>query len=314
MQPKAQDLRLAALWRFAGAITLFNLLGHTVFGFEQAWAHPLVALATGYAVELILASLDAFRQGQKPRFLGVGFKGFVEFLLPTHITALAIGMLLYSNGRFMPVAYATAVAIASKYIFRVMVGGRPRHFLNPSNFGITVALLSFHWVGISPPYMFTENLHHGGDLILPLVLVSAGSFLNYRFTRKLPLILTWLAAFALQAVARSLIFGTPVAAALMPMTGMSLLLFTFYMVSDPSTTPSSTRGQMIFAASVAFTYSLLMSLHVVFTMFFALTLVCVGRGIALYAGERLGERASRPATVPMPAGEFDASASGAAGG
>ena len=33
-----------------------------------------------------------------------------------------------------------------------------RHFMNPSNFGITVTLLAFSWVNIAPPYHFTENV------------------------------------------------------------------------------------------------------------------------------------------------------------
>ncbi len=298
-----KDMRLAALWRFATAITVFNVLGHTLFGFEQAYAHPLVALAAAYLTELTLESAEAWREGRRPRFLDGGFKGFVEFLLPAHITALAVGMLLYTNARFLPVAFGAAVAIASKYVFRLKVGGRYRHFLNPSNFGIAVTLLCFHWVGISMPYMFTENLHPTGDWLLPLILVCAGTFLNYRFTKRVPLILTWLSAFALQAVLRSLVFGTPVTAALLPLTGMSVLLFTFYMVSDPSTTPSEPRGQIAFAASVALTYGALVSLHVVFGMFFALAIVCCLRGVVMLVSEvRAGQRRMAPVPVPLPHG------------
>jgi hypothetical protein len=36
--------RLADLRRFAIAITVLNILGHTVLGFEQSWAVPLVSL------------------------------------------------------------------------------------------------------------------------------------------------------------------------------------------------------------------------------------------------------------------------------
>ncbi len=35
--------RLGGLRRFAIAISVFNILGHTVFGFEQAWIQPLVS-------------------------------------------------------------------------------------------------------------------------------------------------------------------------------------------------------------------------------------------------------------------------------
>ncbi|MEL7061514.1 MAG: hypothetical protein AAGN46_15930, partial [Acidobacteriota bacterium] len=56
--------------------------------------------------------------------------------------------------------------------------------------------------------------------------------------------------------------------------------------SDPSTTPRSTRGQIIFGASVALVYGLLLLTHTVFTLFFALTIVCF-----LHAGVRLTQEA-----------------------
>jgi Na+-translocating ferredoxin:NAD+ oxidoreductase RnfD subunit len=174
------------------------------------------------------------------------------------------------------------VAIGSKAIFRIGSGSRTLHFFNPSNFGITIALLAFPWVGIAPPYHFTENLPGAASWILPAVLVCAGTFLNALFTRKLPLIATWLGCFALQALVRSWLFGTPLVAAWLPITGVAFLLYTFYMVTDPATSPSGTRGQIAFGAAVAFTYAVLMMSHVVFGLFFSLTIVCTLRGAFLY--------------------------------
>lgn len=275
-----QPNRLAGLRRFAIAITFLNILGHTVLGFEQSWAQPLVALATGYSVELLLESVDAWVNGFKPRYLGsVG--QFIDFLLSAHITSLAIAMLLYANERLFPIAFAVAVAIGSKAIFRLKVGEKSRHFLNPSNFGISVTLLLFPWIGIAPPYQFTENLSGWADWILPVIIICSGTFLNARFTRKLPLLAGWLGAFVLQAILRSAIFHNPLIPALLPMTGVAFLLFTFYMVSDPGTTPLKPRDQVIFGASVGFAYGILMMFHIVFGLFFGLTLVCCLRGFIL---------------------------------
>jgi hypothetical protein len=277
------DLRLAALRRFAAAITILNLLGHTVLGFEQAWAHLAVSVATAYAMELLLEVVDAWARRRTPRFLG-GAGNFVTFLLSAHITGCAVAMLLYANARLAPVTFASAVAIASKHLFRAPgVRGGSRHFLNPSNFGITATLLLFPFVGIAPPYQFTENLYGAADWILPAIIVCSGSFLNGRFTRKLPLIAGWLTAFVLQAAARAALFDASFAAALLPMTGMAFLLFTFYMVTDPATTPVDARTQVLFGAAVAATYGVLVTLHIVFGLFFALTIVTAARGLWLMA-------------------------------
>jgi len=294
-------IRLGGLRRFAIAISILNILGHTVLGFEQSWAQPLVALATAYSLELLFELLNCWNTGRTPAFRG-GLMKFVDFLLPAHISALAVGMLIYANDRLWVVAFAAAVAISSKILFRIPVGGKYRHFYNPSNFGITVTLLLFTWVSISPPYHFTENLDRIGDWLLPSIIVVTGSILNARFTRRVPLILAWLGGFVAQAIVRSVLFETPLVAGLLPMTGLPFVLYSFYMVTDPATTPFKTRSQITFGASVAAVYGLLIVVHVVFGLFFALTAVCTIRAAACFAHDWITSknRAEQP-TVHSPA-------------
>lgn len=289
--------RITGLRRFAVAISVLNVLGHTWFGFEQAWAQPLVALVVAYGLELSLEGLDAALCRRPPRFAG-GPRRLVDFLLSAHITGLAVAMLLYANDRLGPIVFATAVAVGSKAVLRA--GGR--HVMNPSNIGITATLLCFPWVGIAPPYHFTENLDRVGDWLLPAVIVVSGTMLNARFTRRLPLVATWLAGFAGQAALRSAVAGTPLVASLSPMSGLAFLLYTFYMVTDPATTPASRRGQIAFGLAVAATYGALMALHVVFGLFFALSIVCLGRGAGLWVLAAWRARSSVPTVgVPAPA-------------
>jgi enediyne biosynthesis protein E5 len=292
---ESKDTRLPALRRFATAITLLNIFGHTVLGFEQAWATPVVALLAAYSSEMLFEVLEAWKLGRRPRFLGGGAVGFIDFLLSAHISGLAVSMLLYANDRLWPIAFAAVAAIASKHLFRVGVNGGRRHFFNPSNIGITATLLAFPWVGIAQPYMFTENLRGGWDWFLPGLIICTGSFLNTVFTKRVPLILAWLGFFALQAVVRHFVFGNLLLPSLNPMTGVAFLLFTFYMVTDPATTPSTVRGQIAFGAAVAVAYGTLMALHVVFGLFFALSAVCIGRGAMLYVRSLADQRAEAKA-------------------
>lgn len=294
-------VRLKGLRRFGIAITVLNVLGHTVLGFEQSWAQPLVSLATTYTLELLLEWVEARVQGRAPRYLG-GARSLIDFLLPAHISGLAVAMLMYANERLWPVAFAAAVAIGSKALVRVTVGGKPRHFLNPSNFGISVTLLAFPWVGIVPPYHFTENLSGAGDWVLPAIIITTGSFVNYRFTQRWPLIAGWLGGFVLQAVVRSWWLGASLPAALVPMTGTAFILYTFYMVTDPATTPQHRWRQMLFGAGVAAAYGALVWQHVVFDLFFSLSLVCLVRGAGLFAQELLAQRAVRRSVAVAAAG------------
>lgn len=293
--------RLGGLRRFAVAITVLNILGHAFFGFEQSLAQPLVALLSAYSVELLLELIDARCNRRPLRFLGGGPRRFVEFLLSAHITGLACAMLLYANERLGPVVFASVVAICSKAVIRAPFGGGTRHFFNPSNFGITVTLLVFSWVSVAPPYQFTENMTGAGDWILPAIIVCTGTFLNARFTHRLPLIAAWLGGFVAQAVLRSLFFDTPLGAGLVPMTGVAFILYTFYMVTDPATTPGGRRDQIVFGFSVAAVYGLLMVAHVVFGLFFALAIACAIRGLCMFAMRWLRSRAGEKMAVTAPA-------------
>lgn len=291
------EKRLGGLSRFAFAITVLNILGHLFLGFEQSWITPFVALAAAYGTDLIGETVEARFNQRRPRYAG-SFLNLVKFLLPAHISALAVGMLLYAAENVAAVAFAVSVAMASKYVFRVAVGtdhdGRlvERHFLNPSNFGITVTLILFPTVGIAPPYQFAENISGFVDWLLPLIVIGTGSLLNLKATGRIPLILAWVCAFAAQAILRAVIDGTPVLAGLMPMTGFAFVLFTFYMITDPATTPARRNGQIGFAVAVAAGYALFMELNIVFGLFYALTLVTAGRGLWLYLTR------PRPAAVP----------------
>jgi hypothetical protein len=88
-----------------------------------------------------------------------------------------------------------------------------------------------------------------------------------------------------------LIEGSALTAALLPTTGVAFILYTYYMVTDPATTPSRPIPQIVFGAAVAAAYGVLLLAHVVFGLFFALTIVCTLRGIGLYAHNFIAHRA-----------------------
>lgn len=289
-QPYYSADHRAALRRFAVAITALTVVGHAFLGFEQSYVQPLVALATAYCVQIVLEWIDALTQRRRPRFVG-SLSRLVQFLLPAHITGLAVAMLLYFNDQLWPVAFATATAIASKSVFRVAVAHTTRHVFNPSNFGISVTLLLLpHDVGLVPPWQFSTNLNGASDWLLPAAIFVLGSYINGRFTHRMPLVAAWLTGFVLQALTRALWFGTPVLAGVAPVTGVAFGLFTFYMVPDPATTPDRWRRQVAFGSALAAAYGILMAWHVAFALFFALTLICAARGMGLMATRLIAPR------------------------
>lgn len=286
------NMRLAALRRFAITITVLNLLGRTILGFENSWAQMVVALLVAYFTEITLEIVDAAANKKTPRFTG-GVTNFVDFLLPAHISGMAVSMLLYCGSRLLPFAFAAAVAIASKALLTVRVNNSERHFLNPSNTGIAVTTLLFPTLAPIMPWQFTENLSSNWGSAFAVIVIVLGTYMNWYYAKRMPLVLAWVLVFALQGELRCLINGLPLIVGLVPVSGVSFLLFTFYMITDPGATPSNWREQVVFGASTAVVYGFLVLAHIGFAFFYALFIVSLCRGILLYLNEpRLGANAS----------------------
>ena len=137
------------LYNSAALATVLALLGHTVLGFEQSVAQLVVALASGYGTACFLEFVDARANGRPMLFAG-GWKTVVLFLVPTHMTSITLSFIIYVGAALWPMAAIVAIAVASKYIFKVRVYGRSRHYMNPSNFAISTAFFLIPWVNTLP--------------------------------------------------------------------------------------------------------------------------------------------------------------------
>jgi hypothetical protein len=279
-QPKKKRDPRNGLKMSASLATVFTILGHTVFGFEQPVAQVFVALITGYSCAFFFEWIDAKACGCKPAYEGGGWRNKFNFLLAPHMTSITLSFLLYFGERMWIMALTVALAIGSKHVFRVRTNGRLQHFMNPSNFGIAIVLITYQWTGVLP-WNFTVDIHNPWDILVPLAIVMLGTRLNLLFTGRVPSILSWLGTFILLGIARSFIRGTPLPAELVVLTGIPMVLFTFYMITDPQTSPSRLRSQILFGCSIAVTYFALLTLHVQYMMFYSVTIVCAARGACL---------------------------------
>jgi hypothetical protein len=288
------DTRYLALRNFAISISAFNVFGYTLLGFEQPWLWPIISVAVASTTETALEILSAWAQRRPPRFRGNGLRGVYEFLLPSHITALAVNMLLYANNQLIAIIFGVVIGVGGKHALQAPVAGRMRHFMNPSNFGITMSLLCFgSWLSIAPPYEFTENANTFFRVAIPLIIVTSGTVINALLTKRTPLIVGWLGGFVIQALIRHWVWHVAIFSALGVMTGVAFVLYTNYMISDPGTTPTKGRAQFMFGSSVAVVYGVLMLFNVVYTLFFATSLVCLLRGLGWWGAHLIQRRRRR---------------------
>jgi Na+-translocating ferredoxin:NAD+ oxidoreductase RnfD subunit len=154
------------------------------------------------------------------------------------ISALSLCLLLRTPSPALAAA-AAAISIGSKPLIRI--GGK--HVFNPSNLGLVVVVLASERAWVSPGQW-------GNAALLAFAFVCLGSVVVRRAARS---DVTWafLAFWVAALFWRAAWLGDPWAIPLHQLASGSLLLFAFFMISDPKTTPDSRAGRILFAALVA---------------------------------------------------------------
>ncbi|HKH44125.1 MAG TPA: RnfABCDGE type electron transport complex subunit D [Thermoanaerobaculia bacterium] len=154
------------------------------------------------------------------------------------ISGLSLCLLLRTGS--LPLALVAAViTIASKFVIR----WRGKHVFNPTNFGIVALLLATDRVWVSPGQW-------GNVAVFAFLMACLGSLVVHRAARS---DVTWafLAFYLAVLFGRALWLGQPMAVPLHQIENGAFLLFTFFMISDPKTTPDSRTGRVLFALLVA---------------------------------------------------------------
>ncbi len=173
-------------------------------------------------------------------FLGRVYYGKWPHLASAYVSGISIGILLRSEAAYWPYAYCAAVSIYSKYVIRA----GNRHLWNPSNFGIVVTLL------VAPYAVNTLSQEFGNSFYAMVAIWMIGAFIISRL-KRFHICATYVISFFVLAWLRTAITKQPFLTEVAPITGPMYQLFTFFMITDPRTTVSSKRGQMVVAFLVA---------------------------------------------------------------
>jgi Na+-translocating ferredoxin:NAD+ oxidoreductase RnfD subunit len=154
------------------------------------------------------------------------------------ISGLSLALLL-RTGEAGLLALGAVLAISSKFLLR----WRGKHVFNPTCFALTALLLASDRVWVSPGRWGSETL---------FVLAVAGpALLILTRARTLDVALGFLCAYAAGLMARALWLGDPLAIPLHALASGSLLVFAFFMISDPRTIPDARPARLGFALAVA---------------------------------------------------------------
>ena len=154
------------------------------------------------------------------------------------ISGLSLCLLLRTNSVLLVIATAV-ITIASKFVLK----WNHKHIFNPTNFGVIAMLTLTGDVWVSPAQW-------GGKLYFAFLMACLGGMVIHRAMRS-DVSCAFIVAYAAVLFGRAYWLGDASAIPLKQLQSGALLLFTFFMISDPKTTPDSRLGRILFGFLVA---------------------------------------------------------------
>jgi Na+-transporting NADH:ubiquinone oxidoreductase subunit NqrB len=206
-----------------GALTVLLLYGIFALHFDVTLFRAVLLVGTAIATQAVCSRIKhvAF----DPRSAA--------------ISGLSLSLLLRSESIVLLIA-AAVIAVGSKFVIRI----NGKHIFNPTNGAIVAMMLMSNSVWVSPGQW-------GSVAFFGFLIACIGGLVVNRAARSdvtYAFIIFWSAL----VIGRSLWVGEPLTIPLHRLESGALLLFTFFMISDPKTTPDSRAGRILFAALVAF--------------------------------------------------------------
>ena len=211
--------------RYYQIAVLTALVGFGVFAldFGIRWQNALTIIVTALGVQF-LGTLYA----RLPRF---------DPLSPL-ITSLSLTLLLRTDEVSLAAA-AAAIAIGSKFLIRI----RGKHVFNPANLALVSLMLLSDQAWVS-------SGQWGSAAIGAFTLACLG-FLVLTRAKRAETTIAFLLIYGAMLCGRALWLGDPLAIPLHQLQNGALLIFAFFMISDPKTTPDAAVGRVLYAAIVA---------------------------------------------------------------
>lgn len=226
MPDRSHSLDLPTDPRWYQIACLAMLLAYGMLALDFDITAPRVALIVATAQ---ITQYGCTRWAGLPRFDPVS----------AFISSLSMCLLLRTNHAAIA-GLATVIAIASKFAVRV----NDKHVFNPTNLGIAATILLTDDAWVSPGQW-------GSRATLAFLFACIGGFVVFRSQRS-----DITAAFALLwgglVIGRSWWIGEPMTIPLHRLESGAFLLFAFFMISDPKTTPNARSMRVLYAGIVAF--------------------------------------------------------------
>jgi Na+-translocating ferredoxin:NAD+ oxidoreductase RnfD subunit len=210
---------------------IFLSYGILILDWTPDWAHYFISIGGCLLFQYAADSIKAKRWMQVQEFDRWGFSIL--------ISAMSLCLLLKTNDWYISLL-AAFITVVSKYIFR----WKGKHIFNPSAIGIVVAILLTGDAWLNPGQWGSNAVMFFGAVTLGVIVVTR--------VQKLDVSLAFLLTYAGLLYWRQIyVLGWPMDHFTHSVSTGSLLLFTFFMISDPRTSPNHPVARIIWAVLIA---------------------------------------------------------------
>src|SRR5215217_401682 len=213
---------------------IFLFYGIVVLEWRADWLHYSISIC---GCVFFNYSLESWKQKKFLPFFGR--EGWRLWGFSVFISAASLCLLLKTNYWYISLL-AAFLTVLSKYLFRF----HHKHIFNPSAFGIIATILLTNNAWLSPGQW-------GSNVVIFFFVVTLGTIVVTR-VQKLDISLAFLISFiALLYWRQVYVLNWPVDYFIHSLSTGSLLLFSFFMISDPKTTPDHPLARIIWAVLIA---------------------------------------------------------------
>lgn len=124
------------------------------------------------------------------------------------------------------------------------IGFRQRHFFNPSGLIIVLSIWLF------PQFFWVKQSQWGSDFVLIYLFLLSGLMVVKQVPSQI-VSFTFLSSYLGLLILRVYYLELPLDLLWHQWSSIGLVVFSFFMISDPKTVPPSRQGKIVFALSVA---------------------------------------------------------------
>ncbi len=242
--PPHRDARYLQLF----VLVIYAIVARQLFYLERSHWVLLVCLSGAVGLDVVLGAIY-----------------YRKVILPLSACIIGLSSSIIIDARAW---YFYLFVVLAAVFSKAFITYRGKHFFNPTNFAVVLALQIFPYDVVSIPTLFSGYLW-------PSVVFAILGVMTTWYARQVEVAGSWIVGFLFFAVVRSWLKHASLVLSMGPALSSAFLLFSFHMITDPVTTPKDRNERIAFGFLTALFDATFRYLEIPHGIFYSLFLTSV---------------------------------------